>query len=295
MFYDLTARIRYDYNPPVAAGRTLLHLMPADLPGRQRLVAGQVTARPTPAERVDRTDFFGNRVTEMAFRTAEPRTEFTLRARVERLDEGEALDLSVPLAGLAEEVSATHSLAAGSPHHFLGASVRVAPHADITAFSRAALSRGMTVREAARAVGEALHAAMTFDPGATTVETTPTAAFETRRGVCQDFAHVMIAGLRGLGIPAGYVSGFLRTTPPPGRPRLEGADAMHAWVRIWCGGRMGWMEYDPTNAMEAGTGHIIVGYGRDYDDVAPVQGVLRMSGAQSSVHSVDTRPLDPDR
>ena len=89
---------------------------------------------------------------------------------------------------------------------------------------------------------------MNFDPEATTVDTPPAEAFARRHGVCQDFAQVMIACLRGVGVPAGYVSGFLRTDPPPGQPRLEGADAMHAWVRAWCGWQAGWIEYDPTNA-----------------------------------------------
>ena len=89
---------------------------------------------------------------------------------------------------------------------------------------------------------------MRYDPDATEVDTPLAEAFAARHGVCQDFSHIMIAGLRSLGIPAGYVSGFLRTMPPPGKPRLEGADAMHAWVRAWCGAEAGWIEYDPTNA-----------------------------------------------
>ena len=108
----------------------------------------------------------------------------------------------------------------------------------------------------------------------------PVDAFELKRGVCQDFSHIMISGLRGLGIPAGYVSGFLRTIPPQGKPRLEGADAMHAWVKVWCGRDAGWQEFDPTNDMRAGNDHIAVGYGRDYSDVAPIVGVLKTTGGQ---------------
>jgi len=97
----------------------------------------------------------------------------------------------------------------------------------------------------------------------------------------------MIAGLRGVGIPAGYVSGFLRTIPPKGKPRLEGADAMHAWVRVWCGQHAGWIEFDPTNAMLAGPDHITIGHGRDYSDISPIVGVLRTSGEHSAKQSVD--------
>jgi transglutaminase-like putative cysteine protease len=126
-----------------------------------------------------------------------------------------------------------------------------------------------------------------YDPKATDVETKPSEAFALKKGVCQDFAHVMIAGLRGMSIPAGYVSGFLRTIPPAGQARLEGADAMHAWVRVWCGTNMGWVEFDPTNAMIAGADHISIGHGRDYADISPIVGVLRTHGSHETRQSVD--------
>ena len=163
----------------------------------------------------------------------------------------------------------------------------------MTAYAREQIDPGMTALDAVRAVGLALHRDMRFDPEATTVDTPPAEAFARRHGVCQDFAQVMIACLRGIGIPAGYVSGFLRTNPPPGQPRLEGADAMHAWVRAWCGWETGWVEFDPTNAVFAGTDHILVARGRDYGDVAPVKGVLRIAGAQTTEHAVDVDPRRP--
>lgn len=298
MLYDISARIRYDYDPPAAAGRNLLRLMPADLPGRQRLVAGQVTALPAPDERTDRTDFFGNAVVETVHRAPARTTEFVLRARVDRLASGPEMDLSPPLPLLGPEIAGVADLSAGAPHHFLGSSPRVPVAAAIADFAREATEGAGSVRAAVEALGRALHGAMTFDATATTVDTPAAEAFAARRGVCQDFAHVMIAGLRALGVPAAYVSGFLRTDPPPGRPRLEGADAMHAWVRAWCGWRAGWVDYDPTNACPAGEAHVQVAVGRDYDDVAPVQGVLRTSGGQHSrqavdVHPVETRPSGP--
>ncbi|MGQ0565427.1 MAG: transglutaminase family protein [Gemmobacter sp.] len=290
--YDITARIRYDYSPPASAGHNILRLMPADLAGRQRLILGQIAASPDPAERGERFDFFGNRVAEISFRKPAATTAFTLRARVDRMAEpGARLDLSPPLAELADEIADLHSLAPDAPQHFLGPSPRIAPSDAIAAFARTATARAASTRRVVATLGKALHGAMAFDATATTVDTTPEEAFRLRRGVCQDLAHVMITGLRSLGVPAGYVSGYLRTVAPKGQPRLEGADAMHAWVRAWCGRETGWLEYDPTNAIPAGTGHVIVAYGRDYDDVCPVQGILRLSGAQRSTHSVDTRPL----
>jgi transglutaminase-like putative cysteine protease len=293
MIYDITATISYTYNPPAAAGRNLLRLMPADLPGRQRLILGQVAASPAPMERSDRIDFFGNRVTEMVFRQPAATAAFTLRARVERMADVAPLDFSPPLQALAEEIASVQSVAPEAPHHFLGPSPRVALEPEITAFAREAMAGAATTAAAVQAFGEALHAEMTFDSTATTVHTPPAEAFALRHGVCQDFAQIMIAGLRGMGVPAGYVSGFLRTLPPKGQPRLEGADAMHAWVRAWCGTKGGWIDYDPTNAMHAGEGHVTVAHGRDYGDALPLQGVLRTSGGQTSGQSVDTRPVGP--
>jgi transglutaminase-like putative cysteine protease len=116
-------------------------------------------------------------------------------------------------------------------------------------------------------------------------------AFAARHGVCQDFSHIMIACLREIGVPAGYVSGFLRTEPPEGQPRLEGADAMHAWVAAWCGTQTGWVEFDPTNAIRVSSDHIVVARGRDYSDVAPVKGVLWTAGSQTTKQVVDVIPL----
>ena len=183
-------------------------------------------------------------------------------------------------------------MGSSSPLHHLAPSFRVPLSAAMTRFARAALPEGaVTAREAALAVCAALHRHMRFDTRATTVDTPAAEAFARRSGVCQDFSHIAIACLRGIGIPAGYVSGFLRTRPPPGRPRLEGADAMHAWVRVWTGVEAGWIEIDPTNDCLAGSNHITVARGRDYADVAPIKGSFRISGGQRSQQSVDVVPV----
>ena len=127
--------------------------------------------------------------------------------------------------------------------------------------------------------------------GATTASTTPPMSFALRRGVCQDFSHVMISGLRSLGLPAAYVSGYLRTQLPGQVPRLQGADAMHAWVLVWCGAETGWIGLDPTNAMLAGEDHVMLAIGRDYADVAPLDGVIIAAGAQRLEVSVQVLPV----
>lgn len=291
MLYDVGLTIAYVYDAPAVAGRHLLRLVPAELPGAQRRISAWLEVTPDPAERRDFRDFFGNDAAEVAFREAHCEIAFRVSARVERLARPPALDISPDLARLAAEIAAWRGLQPASPHHFLGASPRVAPAPEIAAWARAAAPQGATAFATVRAIGEAVHREFAYDPEATTVETPPAEAFARRRGVCQDFAQVMIAALRSLGVPAGYVSGFLRTSPPPGQPRLEGADAMHAWVRAWCGVESGWVEYDPTNALVVGADHIEVARGRDYADVAPVAGVLRTAGAQSSEQAVDVLPV----
>ncbi len=291
MIYDIAMTIAYDYDRPAAAGRHVLRLVPADIPGVQRRISSLLTIRPEPAERRPFTDFFGNAAVGVAFREAHDEILFRVSARVERLAGLPALDITPALARLGGEIADTRRLDGAAPHHFLGPSPRAGPAPETTAYARAELAPGMTAADAVTAIGLALHRDMAFDPDATTVDTPPQEAFARRHGVCQDFAQVMIACLRGVGIPAGYVSGFLRTDPPPGRPRLEGADAMHAWVQAWCGRQAGWVEYDPTNAQAAGTDHIVVARGRDYGDVAPVKGVLRMAGEQKTEHAVDVIPL----
>jgi len=292
MIYDIGLTIAYEYDRPAIAGRHVLRLLPADIPGVQRRITGLLTILPEPAERRAMTDFFGNAAVEVAFRAEHDEILFRVAARVERLSPAPALAIAPDLPGLLDEIDDHRALDGAAPHHFLGPSPRVAPTPEMTAYARALLAPGMTAIEIVEAIGLALHRDMLFDPDATTVDTPPDEAFARRHGVCQDFAQVMIACLRGIGVPAGYVSGFLRTNPPPGRPRLEGADAMHAWVCAWCGQQAGWVEFDPTNAVAAGLDHIVVARGRDYGDVAPVKGVLRIAGEQTTEHAVDVIPVD---
>lgn len=292
MLYDISLAIDYDYAGTSDRARTVMRLMPQDLPGEQRVVSRRLTILPVPDERREGVDFFGNATTAAVWHQPIQHLRLTMALRVERFARPEGADLSPPLAELPAALAAVTDLGPDSPHHFSGASPRVPEVPDIAVFARKAVKPGMTARQAIEALGKALHRAMTFDAKATSVETGPAEAFAQKSGVCQDFAHVMIAGLRALGVPAGYVSGFLRTLPPPGQPRLEGADAMHAWVRAWTGPVGGWVEFDPTNDTCAGEDHVVVARGRDYGDVSPVRGAMRISGGQDTRHSVDMVPVD---
>jgi transglutaminase-like putative cysteine protease len=287
MLYDVHLELHYDYDAPVHGDRHLIRVTPMSMSGQQRVIASALTFDPRPDLETGYSDFFGNAVKTIAYRDYHKKLDVRLSARVSVEDVERPADLSPTLAGLKSEIAALWSLAPDSPHHFLGASPRIAFDQAITAYASRSAAPDRSAEATAHDLCLRIHADFAYDRKATGVDTSPVEAFKLKKGVCQDFAQVMIAGLRGLGIPAGYVSGFLRTIPPKGKPRLEGADAMHAWVRVWCGAHVGWIELDPTNAMFAGPDHITIGHGRDYADISPIVGVLRTSGTHKTTQSVD--------
>ncbi|TCU35623.1 transglutaminase family protein [Rhizobium azibense] len=291
VLYDLTLHMGYTYDTPASGARHIIRLMPLSLPDRQRLVAGSITVSPSPDEQSHFTDFFLHPATSFLLRSPHETLDIRMQARVQVDSRSIAADFSPDLDRLPKEVAGVWSLEPDAPHHFLASSPRLAETRAISDYARGCALPGLTVLQIATALCTRINKDFTYDTEATTVDSTALDAFTLKRGVCQDFVHVMILALRSLGIPAGYVSGFLRTIPPPGKERLEGADAMHAWVRVWCGETLGWVELDPTNDMPAGTDHIVVAYGRDYSDVAPVIGVLKSYGGHRAVQAVDVIPI----
>ena len=287
MLYDVRLELHYDYKASVHGDRHLIRVAPVSIPNAQRVIAASLSFEPRPEQETTFADYFGNLVTTIAYAGRHDHLDVRLSARVLVEDLNDPVDLSPTLDGLKAELAGLWSVAPDSPQHFLSASPRVPLDAAITGYARATGAGDSSIYATALTLCLGIHRDFRYDKDATKVDTGPVEAFALKRGVCQDFAHVMIAGLRGLGIPAGYVSGFLRTIPPKGKPRLEGADAMHAWVRVWCGQHMGWVEFDPTNAMLAGPDHITIGHGRDYSDISPIVGVLRTSGDHTAKQSVD--------
>jgi transglutaminase-like putative cysteine protease len=291
MIYDLSLHMGYIYDTLASGARHIIRIMPLSLPERQRLVAGSLTVSPSPDERTVFTDFFQQSATSIFLRAAHDKLDIRMQARVMVDAPTMTADFSPELSRLPQELASVWSIDHGSPHHLTGPSPRIPENSAIASYAQDICRPGMSVREIALAICRQINRDFKYDPDATEVDTTPAEAFKIKRGVCQDFSHIMILALRSLGIPAGYVSGFLRTIPPPGKERLEGADAMHAWVRVWCGEATGYIELDPTNDMMAGSDHIVVGYGRDYADVAPVIGVLKSYGNQKTVQAVDVIPV----
>jgi len=293
VIYEIHQKTAYTYAYPVPVARHVLRMVPVDRP-RQRVIASHFSIDPDPVEWIETSDFFGNRVAHIRIERAHTRFVVRTNARVEV----EAADHADPETGpsweaIRELAADCCDLSADSPAHHLFPSPAAAPSPAITAWAAESFPAGRPMLAGALDLMMRLHDELTYDSKATDVSTPPAESFAIKRGVCQDFAHVMIAGLRGLGLPASYVSGFLRTEPPPGQERLQGADATHAWVTVWCGPELGWQGLDPTNALRVSTDHVVLAIGRDYSDVAPVGGVLLGSGRQKLSVEVDVVPLAP--
>ena len=287
MIYSIRLTITHLYNQPAANSRHLIRVLPKTIANRQHLTTHLLQVFPEPDARSETVDFF--ETTSMACAHTDFHAEMSIRlaCHVEVFPPARWLDLSPDVEQLCREWQASCDLSARSPVHFLGPSPRLQPDPAITGFARDLFDPSQSTAANVIRLGQALHDLMTFDATATHVDTEAPEAFALRRGVCQDFSHIMILALQALGIPAAYVSGYLRTLPPEGGVKLEGVDAMHAWVRAWCGEDHGWIEYDPTNATMIGSDHVVVGYGRDYSDVSPVRGHLRSSGGQKNTQAVD--------
>lgn len=287
MIYDVKHVTTYSYETPVTFARCSLRLTPCS-DDEQQVISTGIVIDPVPAMIVRRVCFFGNLATNLTIEKEHDEIVFTARARID------VHRRPLPSAEPGETLSAVRAQAANAsaangdaPAHFMFPSHRVPRYAPAVEYARASFANDRAVLDGALDLMGRIRADFKYDPDSTKVWTPLSQAFEQRSGVCQDFAHIMIAGLRGLGLPAAYVSGYLRTIPPPGQPRLEGADATHAWVRIWCGERMGWVGLDPTNAIPARDDHIVLAIGRDYADVAPIDGILLGAGEQSVKVSVD--------
>jgi transglutaminase-like putative cysteine protease len=196
-----------------------------------------------------------------------------------------------PWEDVREAAFAAIDLGPQSPAHFLFASRQVPLDPEIRDYAGTSFAAGRPILGGAIELMRRIQEDFAYEAGVTTASTTAPMSFALRRGVCQDFAHIMISGLRGLGLPAGYVSGYLRTIPPAVAPRLEGADAMHAWVMVWAGPESGWHGLDPTNAILAGEDHVVLALGRDYADASPVDGVVFASGRQKLGVAVTVSPV----
>jgi transglutaminase-like putative cysteine protease len=292
MIYDIRQTTTYEYASKVTYAHHVLRLMPINRAG-QRVHAAALEIFPVPVERREGFDFFGNHVTWIGLEEPHDSLSIKVAARVavEAAPEPAPLE-TLPWEEVRAAVMMTSDIGPASPAHFLFPSRQVSLDPEIADYARESFLPGRPVFDGAIDLMRRIKADFVYEPGATSVATTPSAAYALRRGVCQDFAHIMITGLRGIGLPAAYVSGYLRTVPKEGKARLEGADAMHAWVMAWCGVEAGWCGLDPTNAILVGDDHVTLAIGRDYSDIAPIAGVVFSSGEQHLEVAVDVIPVN---
>ncbi len=248
--------------------------------------------QPTPATRTERVDYFGNLL--CFFTVQEPHKELVVEARSEVIMDGNATpwpQQSLPWEEAVQVAAQRSQSARGSKPTSLDLSRRASGYGrSLPSYALQSFTPGRPMPEALLDLTARIHNDFRFDSKVTNVRTPTEEVFRKRRGVCQDFAHFQIACLRSLNLAARYVSGYLRTYPPPGQPRLVGADASHAWVSAYCPG-IGWLDVDPTNNVVPSNGHVTLAWGRDYGDVSPLRGLILGGGAHKLKVAVDMEPL----
>jgi transglutaminase-like putative cysteine protease len=289
MRYRVQHTTRYAYGSPVELAAHMVHLRPRPQPW-QTIISERITSDPTPARRREGLDHFGNHVTWLFMDM--PHADFEVTS-------DSVVEVDCPPPPAAAETPAWESvvLAAHADEGWKAAEFQFGTAmAPIDAASRAYAAESFTVGrpvlEALLELNDRIYTEFRFRSGVTTISTPVSQVMARREGVCQDFSHAMISGLRGIGVPARYTSGYIRTRPPPGQIKRQGADQSHAWVGCWLGPDHGWIDVDPTNGIVVKDEHVLLGWGRDFSDVSPVRGVILGGGDHDLSVSVHLEPVD---
>mgnify|MGYP001549006557 CR=1 FL=1 len=276
--YEITHTTQYSYSEPVPVCHNVVHLAPRTL-AHQTCRKFSLLLTPAPPYQRRHVDFFGNRVDFFSIHVAHLGLSVTARSRVE------VQPVELPYAAdtvswnrIVDEVRRDDSPEGLSVYQIAFPSRHIPCAHEFASYAMPSFANDRPILEAAVELTDRIHRDFRYDSQATTISSSPLDVLEGRAGVCQDFAHLQLACLRSLGIPARYVSGYVRTEPPVGQARLIGADASHAWLAVWCG-REGWFDLVPTNNLLPTVDHISVAWGRDYADVCPIQGVA-LGGVQ---------------
>lgn len=290
--YSVVHQTDYNYQSVVTLSQQYLHLTPRNFT-YQQTVSHQIQVDPAPDDGNDSLDYFGNATRNMTLTT--PHQNLIVRAEslVELFARPNLAQIagSPPWEELQGEMRQSQSATSLEPFQFLFNSPHVQCGPNLQQYALQSFTPGRPLLDAALALTQRITDEFEFDPDATNIHTTLEEVIQGRRGVCQDFAHLMIGCLRSIGLPARYVSGYILTHPSEGQARLIGADASHAWVSLYAPA-LGWVDFDPTNRCLVQHEHITLGWGRDFSDVTPLRGIVLGGGQQLLGVSVTVTPLD---
>jgi transglutaminase-like putative cysteine protease len=291
MRYQVTHTTIYDYAEPVSLCHNVLHLRAREAP-RQTCQSQKLTIAPEPRGLQNRSDYYGNPIVLFTIQEPHRRLSVTAEHRFEIRPAGPIdVDASTPWEEVRQTLRSDRSPALLDAYRFVFTSQYVPRNQALADYAAPSLPPGRPVLESALDLTRRIHREFRYDNKATTLSTPLHQVLAERRGVCQDFAHLMIGCFRSVGLAARYVSGYVLTHPAPGQPRLVGADASHAWVSVYCP-RLGWVDFDPTNDIIPSDQHITLAWGRDFDDVSPVKGVILGGGSHRMTVSVDVAPIE---
>lgn len=295
--YRIEHQTHYHYHSPVAVAQQLVRLQPRALPW-QRCLQFHLDCQPQPHSQLYENDYFDNALHSLSFVGAHDQLQLLAVSHVE-VGPRPWANLELAHSPAWERVRALLTGPQGQPAWAVSAAAQAAEFtfisplvprwADLAQFARSSFAPGRPLLEATQELMERLHQHLSYVPGHTDSNSTVPEVWQSRRGVCQDFAHIMLTALRSLGLAARYVSGYLRTEPPAGQARLIGCDASHAWVAVWCP-RWGWVEFDPTNNQRANSDYVVLAWGRDFTDVSPVRGVISGAAGHSLQVAVTVWP-----
>lgn len=290
MKYKVTHTTTYDYSANVPLSQNETRLAPRNDAG-QTCEYHRLVIHPKPAEVTRRTDYFGNTVSQFTINTAHRRLRVTAISRI-RIHAAPPSDPAKSAAWeqVRDALDKKLDRAGIDVYQFAFASPHVECNEELAAYARESFTPGRPILAALTDLTRRVHKDIKYDSQATTVSTPVMEVFRHRRGVCQDMAHLQISCLRSLGLAARYVSGYLRTIPPEGEPRMVGADASHAWLSLDCG-EAGWIDADPTNDVLPSTNHLTVAWGRDYSDVCPINGMFVGGGRHTLTVAVKVVPI----
>lgn len=291
MIYRVRHATTYDYSKPVELAAQLMHLRLLTTPWQVVLEEG-LSATPESGRLVERVDHFGNRVSWLFFDQAHRKFEVISEAVVDVRPPPVPDGAATPAWEVVRDAAQAGGAGSWQASEFRFESPRVGLLPAARDYVAASFKPGQPILTALTDLNERMFRDFKFRAGVTTISTPIAQVLERREGVCQDFTHLMLSGLRGLGLPARYTSGYIRTRPPPGQARRRGADMSHAWVSAWLGPEHGWVGLDPTNGVTVADEHVTLAVGRDFSDISPLRGMILGGGHHTLKVGVDLEPLE---